>query len=328
MRQIIVKKTANFVTIIDKRMNRYFAILVALLCFCSTGAQVVTSIGEENMKIPRVEKKQEAKQVTPKEQLPEVDTTSVYYAYVDSAQLFIKKKDWSNAESFIVKAIKAEPSNGNNSLLLSNLATIQRKQGKLREALKNYNMALDMTPNAVTLLMNRASLLVELDSLEMASADYERVVKLDPLQEEARFNHGMIALERQDAATAKADFEEMLRYNPNSLLANEGLGFMHKALGNYAKATQHLSEVIKASPTVSLLGNRADCYLMQRKLNEASEDINNALQVDPNDGYLYLLRARLNRMRYENEAAKRDVQLAIDHGIDPAMAKEILQVAN
>ena len=309
-------------------MNRYIAILVALLCFCSTEAQVVTSIGEENMKIPRVEKKQEAKQPTPKGQLPEVDTTSVYYAYIDSAQICIKKKDWSKAEGFIMKAIAAEPSNGNNSLLVSNLATIQRNQGKLREALKNYNMALDMTPNAVTLLMNRASLLVELDSLELASADYKRVVKLDPLQEEARFNHGMIALERQDAATAKADFEEMLRYNPNSLLANEGLGFMHKALGNYAKATQYLSEVIKASPSVSLLGNRADCYLMQRKLNEASEDINNALQVDPNDGYLYLLRARLNRMRYENEAAKRDVQLAIDHGIDPAMAKEILQVAN
>lgn len=328
MRQIIVEKTANFVTTIEKGMNRYIAILVALLCFCSTEAQVVTSIGEENMKIPRVEKKQEAKQPAPKGQLPEVDTTSVYYAYIDSAQICIKKKDWSNAEGFIMKAIAAEPSNGNNSLLVSNLATIQRNQGKLREALKNYNMALDMTPNAVTLLMNRASLLVELDSLEMASADYERVVKLDPLQEEARFNHGMIALERQDAATAKADFEEMLRYNPNSLLANEGLGFMHKALGNYAKATQYLSEVIKTSPSVSLLGNRADCYLMQRKLNEASEDINNALQVDPNDGYLYLLRARLNRLRYENEAAKRDVQLAIDHGIDPAMAKEILQVAN
>jgi tetratricopeptide (TPR) repeat protein len=103
---------------------------------------------------------------------------------------------------------------------------------------------------------------------------------------------------------------------------------MHKALGNYAKATQYLSEVIKASPSVSLLGNRADCYLMMRRLNEASEDIANALQVAPDDGYLYLLRARLNRMRYENEAAKRDVQLAIDHGIDPAIAKEILQVAN
>ncbi len=309
-------------------MKKLFAIIAAILCFCSSGAQVITSIGEQNMKIPKEDKKTETKPVTPKSQLPEIDTTSVYYAYVDSAQLFIKKKDWSNAESFIMKAIVSEPSNKNNSLLLSNLATIQRNQGKLPEALKNYNMALDMTPNAVTLLMNRASLLVELDSLEMASSDYERVTKLDPLQEEARFNHGMIALERQDAVTAKADFEEMLRYNPNSLLANEGLGFMHKALGNYAKATQYLSEVIKASPSVSLLGNRADCYLMMRRLNEASEDIANALQVAPDDGYLYLLRARLNRMRYENEAAKRDVQLAIDHGIDPAIAKEILQVAN
>ena len=328
MRQIIAKKSTNFVTIIDKLMNRHIAILVVILCFCSVGAQVITSIGEQNLKIPQTEKKQVEKNVKSNDKLPEIDTTSVYYNLLDSAQFYIKMKNWSKAENFIRDAIVAEPSNSNNSLLLSNLATLQRHQGKLNEALKNYNMALDMTPNATTLLMNRASLLVELDSLEKASADYERVVKLDPLQEEARYNHGLIALERRDITTANNDFEEMLRYNPSSLLAHEGLGLAHKATGNYTKAISYLSDVIKQSPSVTLLGNRAECYLMTRHLNEASDDINNALQIDPNDGYLYLLRARLNKMRYEKQATERDVQLAIDHGIDPAIAKEILAVGN
>lgn len=309
-------------------MKRLISIITIVLCFCTARAQVITSIGEQNLKIPKTEKKEVEKKVATNDKLPEIDTTSVYYNLIDSAQFHIKKKDWSKAESFIRKAIANEPSNGNNSLLLSNLATLQRHQGKLNEALKNYNMALDMTPNAVTLLMNRASLLLDLDSLELASADYERVINLDPLQEEARYNHGLIALDRRDINTANSDFEEMLRYNPNSLLAHEGLGLTHKATGNYNKAISYLSDVIKQSPSVTLLGNRAECYLMTRHLNEASEDINNALQIDPNDGYLYLLRAQLNKIRYENQAAKRDIQLAIDHGIDPAVAKEILEVGN
>lgn len=328
MRQINAKKTTNFVTAIVKKMNRLTTILIALICFCSAGAQVITSIGEQNLKIPQIEKKQVENKAISNDKLPEIDTTSVYYNLIDSAQFYIKKKDWSKAENFIRDAIATEPSNGNTSLLLSNLATLQRHQGKLNDALKNYNMALDMTPNAVTLLMNRASLLVELDSLDLASADYERAIKLDPLQEEARYNHGLIALERRDITAANEDFEEMLRYNPNSLLAHEGLGLVHKATGNYTKAISYLSDVIKKSPSITLLGNRAECYLMTRHLNEASDDINNALQIDSNDGYLYLLRALLNKMRYENQASERDVKLAIDHGIDPTIAREFLEVGN
>ena len=306
-----------------------FAFLIAcsiVFTFVSSHAQVITSIGEQNLKIPKTDKIENKPQKPANDNLPQIDTTSVYFALLDSAQLYISKKSWSKAERFIHQAIVSEPSNANNSLLLSNLATIQRKQGRLNEALKNYNMALDMTPNAVTLLMNRASLLVQLDSLTAASNDYHRVIQLDPLQEEARYNHGMIALEQHDINTAKADFEDLLRHNPNSLLANEGLAMLNKASGNYDKAIQYYSKVIKTAPTLSLFCNRAECYMMTRHLNEAMTDINNALSIDPSDGYIYLLRARLNKLRYENNAAKRDLQLAIEHGIDPSIAKDFVQL--
>ena len=76
-------------------------------------------------------------------------------------------------------ALKQEPANNNNSLLISNLATVQRYQRKYGEALKNYDVALAMTPKAVTLLKNRASLYLELDSLSRAYMDYEKVILLD-----------------------------------------------------------------------------------------------------------------------------------------------------
>lgn len=254
-----------------------------------------------------------------------IDTTTIYYAYLDSAQNCIDEKNWSKAEDFIRKSIKSEPGNPNNSLLISNLATIQRYQGKLEDAIKNYTLAIDMTPNAITLLNNRASLYIEANKVDNAMSDYKKIIAIEPDNEEARYNIGMIYLEKNDFKEAERQFDEILRYHPNSLLSNEGKAFLCKATGNYAKAASHFSEVIKASPSVTLLANRADCYLMTNKLSEAADDINSAIQITPDDGYLYLLRAKLKKMRYENDESKKDIQLAIDHGVDPKLAKEMLK---
>lgn len=103
-----------------------------------------------------------------------IDTTTIYYVYLDSAQNCIDEKNWSKAEDFIRKSIKCEPGNPNNSLLISNLATIQRYQGKLEDAIKNYTLAIDMTPNAITLLNNRASLYIEANQVDNAMSDYKK----------------------------------------------------------------------------------------------------------------------------------------------------------
>ena len=100
-----------------------------------------------------------------------VRAQSAYYNYIDTAEMKIKKQNWLQAERYILMALKAEPANKNNSLLISNLATVQRNQKKYIEALKNYDLALAMTPKSVTLLKNRASLYLEIDSLSHAYMD-------------------------------------------------------------------------------------------------------------------------------------------------------------
>ena len=60
-----------------------------------------------------------------------VRAQSVYYNYIDTAEIKIKAQNWLQAERYILLALKAEPANKNNSLLISNLATVQRNQSKL-----------------------------------------------------------------------------------------------------------------------------------------------------------------------------------------------------
>ncbi len=303
------------------------AILLALCTTWCMQAQVGNSINQENIKknLPKAAKTAPQKAPVAIDPNVKIDTTTTYFRMVDTAQAYVRNKEWSKAESYLRKALAAEPSNPNNSLLISNLATLQRYQGNYEAAIKNYTMAIDMTPNAVTVLGNRAALYLQVDSIALAEADYQRIIALDPSDEEARYNVGMILMARGDFKAADDQFEEIRRYHPNSSLAWEGKAYLFKTKGNYYKAAEYFSNVIKERPTATLHANRADCYLMLKRLNDAQDDINSALQLTPSDGYLYLLRAKLNKLRYEDDAAKRDVQLAIEHGVDADVAKKVLK---
>ena len=278
-------------------------VAAAALAWLQGGAQVINSIGDENMKVERGLKPKEKKAETP------------YFQCIDSAQNYIYSHDWPIAEQWLLKAFMSDPENPSNSMVLSNIATLQRYQGKLSEAVKNYTLALDMTPHAVTLLLNRAALYVELDSIERAVDDYERVCELDMYDTESRYSLGVIAMERGDTKRAEDLFNEIRRINPNSGLYHEGMGLLYKRNGNYSRAAELFTQVIKVQPSAQMLAHRADCYLATKRLNDAEEDIRTALGIAPDDPYLYVLRAKLNKLRFQRDDMNRDIDTAVSLGL-------------
>ena len=276
-------------------------------------AQVINSIVDENMKVEQGLKSQPKKADNP--YIADLDTETPYFQYVDSAQTYIYSHDWPIAEQWLLKAFKADPDNPGNSMVLSNIATLQRYQGKLADAVKNYSLALDMTPHAVTLLLNRAALYVQMDSVQRAIDDYERVCELDMYDTEARYSLGVLALERGDTKRAEDLFTEIKRINPNSGLYHEGMGLLHKRNGNHARAAELFTQVIKVQPSAQLLGHRADCYLAMKRLNDAEADIRTALEMTPDDPYLYVLRAKLNKLRFQRDDMTRDIDTAVSLGL-------------
>ena len=291
--------------------------IILLLVLCLTwqqgGAQVINAIGQENLKVPKGLKPQEKKPAAPL--LNDIDTDTPYFQYIDSAQTYIYSHDWPIAEQWLLKAFKEEPDNPSNSMILSNIATLQRYQGKLADAVKNYSLALDMTPHAVTLLLNRAALYVDMDSVQRAIDDFERVCELDMYNTEARYSLGVLAMERGDTKLAEDYFTEIKRINPNSGLYHEGMGLLHKRSGNHARAVELFTQVIKVQPSAQLLAHRADCYLAMKKLNDAAADIRLALEMTPDDPYLYLLRAKLNKLRFQRDDMNRDIDTAVALGL-------------
>ena len=250
-----------------------------------------------------------------------------YYELVDSAENNIKIQKWDRAELFLKEVLKNYPDDNNNSLIISNLATVQRYQGKYQEAINNYTFAINMTPNAVTLLKNRASLFLDIDSVTNALEDFERILLLDEKDEETRYYHGILSIRVGDMDAAKKDFDYILFYNPSSGLGREGLALWFKKRGDNIEAIKYYTEIIKQHPSAIRLSNRAECYLSLKRLNDAESDIRKALEMAPEDAYLYVLRAKLNKARFNRADVERDLDLAEKYGISRKLSNQLINDA-
>ena len=72
------------------------------------------------------------------------------------------------AEILYKQALEKDPTNRLNSMLFSNLGTVQQRMGKIDEAIESYSLALNLAPQSVMILLNRASLYLQKDLLDKA----------------------------------------------------------------------------------------------------------------------------------------------------------------
>ena len=240
---------------------------------------------------------------------------SKYYEYVDSAEQCTANDDLAGAESFLIKALRLEPTNYNNALIISNLATIQRMQGKQTEALNNYSLAINMMPKAVTFINNRGLLYLEMDSINLAERDFDRVIDLEPKNVQARFHKILIEIRRNQLDDAKRDLDDLNVISPKSDEYFEAQARWLQAKHKFSDAILAYTALLKKEKNVDWYICRAECYLARKNYNAALEDIAVALEYEPENGFLYLLKAKIRKEQYELSDCEKLLKIAEQYGI-------------
>lgn len=250
---------------------------------------------------------------------------SPYVRLMGQADSAIAKEDWRKAENLLIEALRLEPANPSNVILVSNLGMIRFYQGRDSIAIATLNDAHAMAPKAVVVLANRASVLAALGQYDKAYADWEAILDIDSLHTGARYLHAMEALRRGNILVAETDVAFLSRNADKDPRTDLARGTLYSAIGRYAEAIPSLNHSIDVAPTSELYATRALCYLMTGALNEASADIAEGLNLDPADGELYLYRALLNKLRYRNDDSKSDARRAVELGIAPERAAPLMK---
>ena len=243
----------------------------------------------------------------------ETDWLSLSFDYVEQNRL-------DSAEWALKTVLRSQADSPLNPFLLNNLGTIQRRMGKLDDALLSYTAALGQHPSHPVFLESRASLFVEMGQAQNAILDYTSLLDELPNHEEVLYQRGLLYLQMMNTDLAESDFRKMLEQNPNSLYARRGFASLAKFRGDYEEAEIIYSYLLDKEPEdYNLYAGRAELFLLMEKPGRASSDINQAIRLageNAQNPYLYVIRYRVKLLLHENNSALKDLQKAIDLGYE------------
>lgn len=254
-----------------------------------------------------------------------VSSAQTYEEMVAKSLDYLDAKEYAAAELMLKEAMRKEPGNEGNILLLSNLGTIQRQLGKSEEALISYSSALSKYPNNIFVLQNRAALYCELDSLNAAMKDYNIILSLDEDNVEALYRRGLIHMTEKNLLAAESDFEQILGIKPDNILALSSLAFALKSRKDWVGAEEKYTDLIyKYKNQPEFYVNRAECYLQLNKKGRAKTDLDKAQELGYNDPLLYILKGQFELHQFDKFSAKRNFEKAQELGADEEIIKQYL----
>lgn len=244
-----------------------------------------------------------------------------YDTWVQRSFVALEADSTAQAEDYLKKALRLEPANPQNFMLLTNLGTIQRQLKKYDDALLSYSSALMIVPKSIPLLTSRAALYSEMEQWEKAEEDYTTILYIEEDNEEALYRRGFIRFEEGDTIGARTDFERIIKENKISSKGRLGIAVLLKAAGNYAMAAEMYSQVIKVNPKqAELYLKRAEVYYLDGKLSKGINDINQSIELRNDDPLAYVIRGRLRFAQYDKLSARKDFIYAKELGFrDPVL---------
>ncbi len=194
----------------------------------------------------------------------------------------------------------------------------------VKDAILDFNSAISIDLEFVIAYQERAAAHEFLGQFQKAISDYEMGLELEPNNTELSTNLGVTYGKIRDYEKAIEYFDFSIETNPNepSAYCNRGLAKYYNkdnegALLDYAKSI----ELDEDTKSYRAFLNRAMLYNFIGKIELAINDINTAIERNPNIPNLYYTRAGYYLRINKKEEACSDFQYAANHGITAAKEK-------
>lgn len=248
-----------------------------------------------------------------------------YLELADSADYFISKQNWPAAENKIIQALRLEPANFSNSLLLANLGLVQANQGEYKKAIESLSLGLNIAPSSTVLLNNRAHTYLMVDSVNAAIRDIDKSLSVDSLQEWTLATRAYLYLQDNNLGEAKKLFYKLQQEFPDNPAVYSGLGAIAEASNDLPQAIELYKKALGLKPE-----NDEDrealilAYIKNNDYTSARTEIHNGLKINPENPMFYLLRGYLHRLNYRMDEAAADKKLAIRKGLDPKYVSQYI----
>lgn len=193
-------------------------------------------------------------------------------------------------------------------------------QKKFDEAIKDYDRAIDLHPEAVY-YMDRGKAYQAQNNLDAAIKSHEEAIRYAPWKSNLHYHLGMAHQAKGNLDAAIKSYEEAIEKSikrkakkEKQALYYSQLGDAYKTKGKLDEAKETLLESIRLNPKNAEYYNKLGMiYVMKNELDLAEENIKKALELNPEDSDYYNNFGVICKLRNELDEAIKKYQQAIAH---------------
>ncbi len=179
-----------------------------------------------------------------------------------------------------------------------NEANRLRDKGELEEAIKHYDMAINISDAFDHWIYNhQGHVYKQLGNFDQALLVFSKAIEITP-QDASLYRHrAQVHLAKGNEQKAFEDFQAAIDLDPKDGRAYIYRGLVYKSLGQFDKAILDFSKAIEINDeyAYAAYGNRSEVYRRLDKFEESKVDINKAFELKPeavdylmNVGLIYL----------------------------------------
>lgn len=208
-----------------------------------------------------------------------------------------------------VAAVRAEVPITSSGYVSRAKAFINR--GMRKEALLDYDKAIELDPGNVYAWSNRGITRIQAGDVVGARADLEKSEAIDPEFVQNFIGRGMLADAERHPDAAIDAYTKALVKEPDNDYALEHRARAYQAIGNADKALADFSTAIeKDKEDAGGYVTRGNYYLDIRRYDEAIADFNRASAIDPTNEWAMANRAMAHVWKQDRDAAMKDLEAA------------------
>lgn len=178
-----------------------------------------------------------------------------------------------------VSALPAIEPAAPGTLELAERALADDRYSDARQLLERVLIAEPENPNALLLA---AELRLATGAHEQAVAAFEPLVDQPEVAARALQGHGISLMLLGERTRGYESLRQAVERDPTLWRAWNALGYYHDVERDWAAAAESYSKALESHPnSVLIYNNRGFSRLMQKRLDEATDDFNRALRLDP-----------------------------------------------
>ena len=221
-------------------------------------------------------------------------------------------KVWTNSETLWTHVLSQTK---NTVLPFRNRANYLRDQGRIQEALADYNEAIKLKPDGA-LYNSRAKLYFNQQQYDLAMADYNRAIEMDNNEGEFYINRGAVFALQGQLQRALEDFNTGIELKPDHANGYKNRSLVFQAFNQWDKADADIAKYLEMHPEDGdLWYERGRIKNIMGQPGEAIPLLDRAIRLNSNQGLFYYEKLKSYPMLGQKANARQLATIVQQYGV-------------